>query len=39
MGIYCYLFHWNIYFKEHEIGAAFKAVLIICEMELAPDWI
>ena len=28
---------WNLYFKEHLIEAAFEAVLIIIEIELAPD--
>ena len=30
-------FYKNIYFKEHLIGAAFDAALIISEKELAPD--
>ena len=36
-GIYCFLFFWNIYFKEHLRAAALKPVLIISEIELAPD--
>ena len=33
------LFSWNIYFKKHLSEAAFEAVLIIIDRELAPDYI